>query len=361
MSQWKRGVVTPRVKTSYLDYGPGGDPPGGDLPLNVGQTAHFQFFVTDDVAKARLDPLVVEVADSIEDDYRWLNSIFGTELPGPQAKINLDETRMGGTHINCDGTNFWIEANLEDRLRTRFAIVAEVTEVLAFRLSSLWDCGNGLGEGLSRALARDRYPSTPAYSVTQAWLNSDRRDFLTAPLPDDKTKESYACNELFLLYLHNEVGLRYPWSDIVHNPGPTAVEVVRPLVGNDSGVPDFLRLMDDRFPRGTAVSLPQENPFPIAPLHHLQPSIKQVALHTIVPGRHSQITWRVTAADFDTNNSLPPEGLVVVADGKVVGDGTIDYQQDVQIIGRPPDVNTVQTPASFVVGAPDYSYVPVGF
>jgi hypothetical protein len=352
--------VAPRVKTTYLDYGPGGDPAGGELPLNVGGTSHFQFFVTDDVAKVRLDPLVVEVAASIEDDYGWLNSIFGTELPTPQAKINLDEAHKGGSHINCDGTTFSIEANLEDRLRTRFAIVAEVTEVLAFRLSAFWDGGNGLGEGLSRALARDRYPSTPAFSVTQAWLNSERRDFLTSPLPDDTTTVSYACNELFLLYLHHEVGLRYSWADIVHNPGPTAVEVVRPLVDNDSGVADFLRLTDDRFPRGTAVSLPQENPFPLAPLQRLQPAMTEVAVHTVVPGRHSLITWRFTAVDLDTNNSVKPETLVILADGRVAGDGTIDYQQDVRIIGRPPDVTTVETPASFVVGAPGYNYVAVG-
>jgi hypothetical protein len=131
---------------------------------------------------------------------------------------------------------------------------------------ALWQAGNSLGEGLSRAIAFMIYrvveQTHPTTLSAQTWLNSGRPDWVNVNKGTDSDAVSYGCALLFLNFLRYE--LKYGWQAILQTRGipagsdifnRTLAAMYQDLTGFSDAYLRFAGLLSTAFPPSTNASL----------------------------------------------------------------------------------------------------------
>lgn len=231
-----------------------------------GSTAHFNVSYSNSLG-AKGAELAKAILGGCEADYAALQAIFAGLTPGRLPfVVQITDEAGGASHSSCLGTDVHVGGNSSDNIDyIRLLLVAEVDEVFMANFGHGWDCGASTGEGLSRALANDRYngAETPGFVSSNSWLNSSPRpNFINSTDPTDTNFTSIGCAVLFLNWLRFQ--LNYSWADIVAAGGATLAGTYRSLTGHSTGWDDFSSFMDTQFPRGRQYRLKTDNPFPIA-------------------------------------------------------------------------------------------------
>jgi hypothetical protein len=232
---------------------------------SVGSTAHFTVSYDNSITNG--PSLAKAVLDRCEADYAQLVSWFGGITPGNLPfTIYIDPGTFGAYHASCDATELHLAAfdgNNGDLLN--MLNVAEADEVMMAAQNKGWDCGASNGEGLSRVLATERYPAQlDGFASANSWLNGGRPDWVTTTEPTDRNYVSIGCATLYINYLRFQLG--HSLDKIVQAGGSTLQETYQTLTGSTDAFRPFFDLLDQYFPQGQPVNLPNDNPFPLAPI-----------------------------------------------------------------------------------------------
>ena len=225
-------------------------------------------------------------------DFALLESIFDVGPPDQPIFSVVTSTQGGG---GCNSG--WESALLvspgsspADHDWTPMLFVAELVEEFSDAFDSrsgglggrwgLWNRGNSLGEGLSRALAfmvhRAVEQSHPNTLSAQTWLNNGRPDWITRNQPTDQQAVSFGCALLFLNFARYE--LKYSWHAIVQTQGipegsdlfnRTLAATYQDLTGQTDGLARFTNLINIFYPpivnnQYKNWSMQSNNPFPLA-------------------------------------------------------------------------------------------------
>jgi hypothetical protein len=240
----------------------------------VGRTQHF--IVSSD-GTSDGDATARAVLQNAEADFAALQAWFGglalppghdgddqtvvrTALP---FQVAMDANAGGAYHYACDGTDLFLQPTpaLGPGLN-----VAEVVEVFEAAQGRGWNCGQTNGEGLSRVLAFERYPSmVPDFiNVVQYWWSNGAGDFVNDNSATDQDEAGNGCGTIFLWYLHTQ--LSFSWEQIVAAAGPSLGATYQQLTGQDpkAGFQDFLGRVATLDDGSGNLNLPANgNPFPI--------------------------------------------------------------------------------------------------
>jgi hypothetical protein len=231
-----------------------------------GTTHNFSVYF-EDALGANGPALADAVLATSEHDYASLQALFGgIAPPGLPFSVYVVAGDFGAYHAACGGMELHCAAfDGTNRDLVRMLVVAEADEVFMDAQGVGWNCGYSNGEALSRALAMELYPAQlDGFASASAWLNSPRQDFVNRNDPTDQTYESIGCAALFINYLRNQTGLRYPLDQIVQKGAPTLTQTYHNLTGNNHNpFPAFAALLATKFPVGGQATWPNDNPFPI--------------------------------------------------------------------------------------------------
>jgi hypothetical protein len=239
------------------------DPSQLITPANLsGQTAHFAVYVDpalgpDGARDAR------GVVARCEADYGAVGDYFSGIDAGPFTVV-LFSNPSGAYHMSCAATDLFCDARTgpADPDFSEFLNVAEFVEVFEAMQAGGWDCGRSNGEGLSRVLAADAYPSElNGFATAAIWLDSSRRNFVDQSLDSDTDSTANGCSVLFLNWLRFQLG--YSWRQVVSAAAPTLADSYRTLTGKSDGFSQFESQLNARFPQGQPSGLTTDNPFPI--------------------------------------------------------------------------------------------------
>ena len=239
------------------------DPARLITPANLqGRTAHFEVYVdpalgADGVQDAR------GVVAKCESDYATVSGYFGGIGAGP-FRVVLFANPGGAYHFGCGATDIFCDARTApaDSNFSEFLNIAEFVEVFEAVQAGGWDCGKSNGEGLSRVLAADAYPTElDGFATADAWLDSARQNFVDHTLASDTDSAANGCSVLFLNWLRFQ--LNHSWAQIVGAAAPTLGETYSKLTGMNDGFKQFVALMNAHFPQGRPSGLATDNPFPI--------------------------------------------------------------------------------------------------
>jgi hypothetical protein len=139
----------------------------------------------------------------------------------------------------------------------------------------LWNRGNSLGEGLSRALAFMMYRAVeqthPSVVSAQTWLDNGRADWVTTNENTDTDAISFGCALLFLNFLRYE--LKFGWQQIIQTRGipggsnifnRTLAAVYQELTGSTDAFSRFNNLLSVYYPPFDPSGATTNNPFPLA-------------------------------------------------------------------------------------------------
>lgn len=204
-----------------------------------------------------------------EQDYAQLQSVFGnisiSNLPF-SIYLRLGDSNNGGAyHHSCEATELFCFVTSGDSTELAcMLVVAEEDEVFMANQNAGWDCGFSNGEGLSRILSTELYPSAlNGFASAASWLDSDRPDWINNTEQTDQDYVSIGCSTLFLNYLHYQ--LRSGWDIIVQAGGSTLAQTYANVTRttNDPFTP-FATLLQSHFPQGTPSGFQNDNPFPIS-------------------------------------------------------------------------------------------------
>jgi hypothetical protein len=243
----------------------------GDFPRAVfhGSTPHFRVYYQPALGSAG-----AEVAEGVlaacESDFAKLKAWFGGITPSSfPFNVIIAKLEGGGSyHYGCAGVDIYCDVRLTpsvDPLYTEFLNISEIVEVFGAAYGAGWGCKRSKGEGLSRVLAAQLYPSELGeFATAHYWLDGARPDFVNATAPTDTNPVANGCSVLFLNYLHVQLG--YSWRAIIRAGGAnlkqTWVRLVKP-VGNPNPFKRFKALLNEQFPSGTPSGLADDNPWPI--------------------------------------------------------------------------------------------------
>ena len=227
-----------------------------------GKTAHFEVY---------LDPALgvdgVQDAQGVlgkcEQDYATVSGYFGGSA-SIQFRVVLFANPGGAYHLGCGATDLFCDARTApaDADFSEFLNVAEFVEVFEAVQAGGWDCGKSNGEGLSRVLATDAYPSEVAgFATAGAWLDSARQNFVDHTAGSDTDPAANGCSVLFLNWLRFQ--LNYSWAQIVGAAAPTLGETYAKLTGKNDGFKALEALISAHFPKGRPSGVTTDNPFPI--------------------------------------------------------------------------------------------------
>lgn len=195
----------------------------------------------------------------VEHSYTTLTQWFGLETP---VKLHIVLSPLsenydgsgGAYHHSCDDPVLYIDATFTTADPTDHAMglwVAELTEVFAATAigSTSWDCGNSMGEGLSRVVAQVLHPKAMGQFVTSpAWLGGDRGNFVDQVTHTDQDDQANGCTVLFLFWLRS---LGYSYEQIVKARGKTLAEVYCHLTGKVTAWEDFFAAVSAKWPVGS--------------------------------------------------------------------------------------------------------------
>jgi hypothetical protein len=212
------------------------------------------------------------VLKSCERDYESLAGFFGQSkvlqfniIIAPLSQA-LDG-KGGAYHHHCGATDLYCDVQITPEINadvTSALLVAQAAEVFEAEQGGGWRCGSSNGEGLSRVLASELYPSVleeRGYATAPIWLNSNRPNFVRRTHPTDMNPVAIGCSVLFLNYLHSQLG--YGWNKICQAAGPNLSDTFHKLTGKTAPFLEFSKQLEKKFPKGKPVSLNTDNPYPI--------------------------------------------------------------------------------------------------
>jgi len=243
----------------------------GDFPGAVfhGSTPHFRVYYQPALGSAG-----AEVAQGVvavcESDLAKLKAWFGGITPSRfPFNVIIAKLQGGGSyHYGCAGVDIYCDVRLTpsvDPLFTEFLNISEIVEVFGAAYGAGWGCKRSKGEGLSRVLAAELYPSELGkFATAHYWLDGARPDFVNATAPTDTNPVANGCSVLFLNYLHVQLG--YSWRAIIRAGGANLKQTWARLVepsGNPNPFRRFKALLNEQFPSGTPSGLADDNPWPI--------------------------------------------------------------------------------------------------
>lgn len=242
---------------------------GFDYPTTKrGQTKNFNVYY-DPTLGAGGAFIADAVLASCEDDYKKVQAYFGGITPsGLPFNIIIAAGIGGAYHRGCGAVDLYCDADTsaipDVDHHTRMLVVGEEVEVFCATQNAGWDCGASNGEGLSRVLATDAYPTElNGFATAASWLDSAARpDWVSNTAPTDQDPTANGCSVLFLNYLHSQLG--FGWGAIVQAGAPTLAETHQNLTGENDGFDQFSSLLQMYYPLGTRSGLTTDNPFPLA-------------------------------------------------------------------------------------------------
>jgi len=227
-----------------------------------GSTANFTVFF-DNSLGTNGQNLADAVLANCEQDFSQLQAWFGGTAAGP-FNVFIDPGNNGGSHATCAATDLHCDAfSGTDGALVNLVNVAEADEVFMANQNVGWDCRASNGEGLSRVLARERYPAKlNGFATGASWLDSDRPDWVTNTEPTDVSGVSTGCATLFINYLRQQLGFNLFM--IVQAGGATLAQTHINLTGSTDAFVPFAALLQQTFPPGVPSGLTNDNPFPVA-------------------------------------------------------------------------------------------------
>src|SRR5689334_918984 len=144
-----------------------------------GNTSNFDVYY-DNSLGTNGQNLADAVLSNCEEDFAQVRNWFGGVNAGRFA-VYIDVGTFGAWHSGCDATDLHCAAfsgtngGLVNMLN-----VAEMDEVFMARQGRGWNCAASNGEGLSRVLAAERYPSQlDGFASGPSWLDSNRLDWVS--------------------------------------------------------------------------------------------------------------------------------------------------------------------------------------
>jgi hypothetical protein len=227
-----------------------------------GSTTHFTVYYDPTLGAAGVT-LAKGVLARCETDYSALSAIFGGLQPA-HFNIILAPGIGGAYHANCSATDIYCDGETtESTDAANFLVVAEECEVFQAVQNKGWNCGWSNGEGLSRTLATLQYPAQlDGFTSATTWLNTaGRPNWIDQNEQTDRDYVSIGCSTLFLNYLVTQLG--FSWAQVTQTAGSTLNVVYGNLTHSLNGYAQFTADLQGRFPAGTNVNLPNDNPFPI--------------------------------------------------------------------------------------------------
>ena len=228
-----------------------------------GSTANFDVYY-DNSLGTNGQNLADAVLANCEWDLFELRGWFGGVAAG-RFSVYIDPGSFGAYHANCAATEIHCAAfGGTDGALENMLNVAEVDEVMMANQGAGWNCGASAGEGLSRVLATQRYPSSlDGFASAATWLNSSNRpDWVTQTEGTDQDYVSIGCATLFLNYLRYQ--LHFSLVRMVEAGGTTLQQTYQKLTGSSDAFGPFAALVQRHFPAGTPVNLSgTDNVFPL--------------------------------------------------------------------------------------------------
>lgn len=257
MTDYTLAVTTQHYRFSYdalLEM-----PGGNALCQTVALSAETDYLTLSSwFAKAKFDPI---------DVFANVGTNGASNTPSPDREIEFDAGPIppSGALRASDFCRMMLNSEADELLMDDFGF---------------WDKGNSTGEGLSRALAETISPNSimTLFNLSPAtvWLNGPRLNWINSSDGTDENYSSIGCAALFLNFLRFQLGRR--WEEIIQGaqalplPVPLSLDFIfhwltqpsQPWFG-PTGLPwlQFITFINAKFPPGTLVSLPNNNPFPI--------------------------------------------------------------------------------------------------
>jgi hypothetical protein len=192
---------------------------------------------------------------------------FGVTLPAPTLPVTIyiDVGSFGAYHGTCADTGLHLAAfAANDSALVTFLLVAELDECF-MAAQGRWGCGTSSGEGLSRVLATERYPTElDGFASAPTWLDGGRPNWVDTTENTDRNYPSIGCSALFLNYLRYQ--LHYSWSKIIAAGAPTLAGAYTALTGRTDAWTRFTTLVASKYPPGTPSGVTGDNIFPIPEL-----------------------------------------------------------------------------------------------
>jgi hypothetical protein len=249
----------------------------------LGATSHqFQLYYNDALGASVGQGVCNAMAETVYVDYEILSSWFGgIQVDSFDLHVDPAGTNSAAEHFDCGARDIHFDKSGSfdfDRMLAQ----SEVVEVFEANFDGDWDCGNSLGEGLSRVLAEALYPGNATQgskgTPARVWLDitqsngKERQNWVQTNDETDQDYDSIGCAALFLNWLRYQLG--YRWDDIVQAARQvtdlTAEHLYHQLTGGGpwsspgSGIAwkTFRNFVDSKFPPGTATNLSSNNPFP---------------------------------------------------------------------------------------------------
>jgi hypothetical protein len=227
-----------------------------------GSTAHFKVY-WENALGANGPVLADAVLATCEHDYQKLQNWFGVTPGGLPFSIYVVTGSFGAYHANCAATEIHCGADTGTNIPLiHMLMVAEADEVF-MNAQGKWGCGLSTGEGLSRVLATELYPSAlNGFTSAASWLNAaGRPNFVDHTDPTDTHYVSIGCSVLVLNWLHDQLG--YSWQQVIAAGAPTLGETYTNLTGAMDGWTRFSTLMQQVYPTGTTATVGVDDPYPL--------------------------------------------------------------------------------------------------
>jgi len=236
----------------------------------VGQTANVQVLVDPSLGSAGL-MLAQRCLSVVEDDYQWLQALFGVTLPQATMVVEALSQAHDGTggayHNTCADAVCHCDADLvhaDGQQRTSALFIAELSEVGQAVQGAGWDCGATNGEGLSRVHAEARYPGAlDDFESASAWLDGGRPNWVDA---NEGTDTDYVSNGCAVLCINWLQFIGYTLTQITQAGGTSLASTYHNLSGKTTAWADFTSAASAKWPPGRSSGVTTDNPWgPVPP------------------------------------------------------------------------------------------------
>jgi hypothetical protein len=245
------------------------DPGFVDLP----GTRHFSFSFNQMLNATAAAAVGSALAATAERDFSTISFWFGGVIPAGvpfQVKINLGTG--GASNDTVENINLRVGQSSDANL-ARVTLVEEVAEIFMAASGLSWNPLDSSGEGLSQAAGFTLYPGeTGILNGPGTWLDTSvtafpsvpsRPDFVSNPPdPTDANFVSCGCALLFIYYLRSQLG--FSMKAVVEAAANTLEGVYINLTQDRGAFPQFLSILEKKFPSGAKSNFPgSNNPFPL--------------------------------------------------------------------------------------------------
>lgn len=238
-------IVTDKIDRSGPEYQP---------VEGLAQVTTTKYYVLHSDGTLAGNKAVTAMAAVVDQDYETLRSIYGLgDVPGLPSNIYVDVNAGGAYHMTCADTGIHVIPEDAPSL-----VVAEMDECFQ-ALQGKMDCGLGVGEGHSRAMAITIRPfqvlSGLDGDVQGWWSGGQPYDYFDDGTQDDGDQYSNACNTLGWFYINS---LGYDWATATKAAAMTLGKVYTTLTGKTGGFAAMVAELK---------SIPQpwaDNPFPVS-------------------------------------------------------------------------------------------------